>query len=458
MHLSPQEIATMCHGTVRQYPHSIPNHARFQYDSRLIRTEEWFVALQGQRDGHDFLHIADMNNAIGAIGQRMPTDWSKGFIQVENSLDAFQNIARGVRGKFSGLVVGVTGSAGKTTTRALLASVLQGLGRVHQTQGNFNNHIGVPKTITDAQGDEVAWVIEMGMNHLGEIDVLQDIAKPHIRLITNVGAAHVEGCGSIEGVAQAKGELFAGAQAGDICCVYEDDIRVAGLSIPNHAKIVRYGKKEYCDIRLISYRIEGWKTHCTIATPKGTIECYVPVPGEFMAINACAAVCVGIAAGVAIPDIQQGLANYQPVGMRMRLETVHNTQFVNDSYNANVLSMKAAIDTMKTIPNSILILGDMLEMGSEEAHVHQEVLTYAINSGLPLGLVGNRFLQAMQMISLEGSKIYWKSETSAEMGEMLTKYINQHANTTWVILIKGSRGMKMENIIQSYASIQPTHE
>lgn len=452
MHLSLQEIATMCHGTVLQSPSHIPPHARFQYDSRLIQAKEWFIALQGQRDGHDFLHIADTNDAIGAIGQRMPENWNKGFMYVEDSLRAFQDIARGVRGKFSGLVVGVTGSAGKTTTRALLASVLQGLGTVHQTQGNFNNHIGVPKTITDAQGNEAAWVIEMGMNHLGEIDVLQDIAKPHIRLITNVGAAHVEGCGSIEGVAQAKGELFAGAQAGDICCVYADDERIAKLPIPAHAKILRYGKQDHCDIRLLSYRIEGWKTHCTIATPKETIECYVPVPGEFMAINACAAVCVGIAAGVDIKHIQQGLANYQPVGMRMRVETVHNTQFVNDSYNANVLSMKAAIDTMKTIPNTLLILGDMLEMGSEEANVHQEVLVYALHSGLPIGLVGPRFLQAAQMLKIDTSNIHWKTETSLQMGEMLSAYIPTQSHTTLVILIKGSRGMKMENIIQTYAS------
>ena len=209
--LTASQIADWCNGDVLQ-----PAVGQgFQFDSRLLKADEWFVVLQGARDGHDFLPMAQTKKCAGAIGQTMPDGWTGGFIRVDDSLLAFQQIAQGFRQQFQGPVVGVTGSAGKTTTRAMIGTVLEGLGDVHQTNGNFNNHIGVPKTITDASGDEAAWVLEMGMSALGEIHRLQEIGEPNVRIITNIGAAHVEGCGSIEGVAQAKGELFAGARPGD---------------------------------------------------------------------------------------------------------------------------------------------------------------------------------------------------------------------------------------------------
>jgi UDP-N-acetylmuramoyl-tripeptide--D-alanyl-D-alanine ligase len=166
--LTASEIASWCDGVVLQDA----TGQGFQFDSRLIGKDEWFVVLQGARDGHDFLPMAQSKQCAGAIGQHMPEGWTGGFVQVVDSLVAFQQIAHGFRQRFTNPVVGVTGSAGKTTTRALIASVLEGLGSVHQTKGNFNNHIGVPKTITDASGQESAWVLEMGMSALGEIHVL----------------------------------------------------------------------------------------------------------------------------------------------------------------------------------------------------------------------------------------------------------------------------------------------
>ena len=441
MKLNAEQIVEGSQGILRQKAEA----GTFQFDTRILEPSQWFLAFKGGRDGHDFIPTALEKGCAGVLGQHVPDGWSKGFVEVENTLIAFQNIARWLRSKFHGPVIGITGSAGKTTTRALIACVLSEMGSIHQTSGNFNNHIGLPKTITDAPEDSTAWILEMGMSALGEIDLLQDIAKPNIRLISNIGAAHVEGCGSIEGVAQAKGELFAGARPNDICCVNMDDFRVAQLPIPEHAKVLRYGSGEDCSIRLLSFSIEGWSTKFSIQTPKGILNALIPVPGEFMAINACSAVAVGLSIGLGLDEIGRGLAKYEPVGWRMKREKCGGIQFINDSYNANLLSMKAALETLAKIngTDKLAILGDMLEMGETEESSHLEVLRLALELKLPTALVGARFQKAAQAMSLEEQKqILHSSSSSQEMAEYLLKM----SHPPKIILLKGSRGIQMERI------------
>ena len=437
--LTASQIADWCNGEVLQSS----TGRGFQFDSRLIKAGEWFVVLQGARDGHDFLPMAQEKKCAGAIGQRMPLGWTGGFIEVDDSLLAFQQIAHGFRQEFHGPVVGVTGSAGKTTTRAMIAAVLEGLGPVHQTNGNFNNHIGVPKTITDSGGNESAWVLEMGMSALGEIHRLQEIGEPNIRIITNIGAAHIEGCGSIEGVAQAKGELFAGARSGDTCCINIDDPRVAERPIPKGVRRITYGQSPDADIQLLQSQVGDWSTRVLITTPKGTVEATIPVPGEFMALNACASVAVGIAAGVPPVMIERGLENYAPVGMRMRLETAGHIRIINDAYNANPLSMKAALSTLaaQSTPHKVAFLGDMLEMGLAEASGHKEVIVHALDLHLPLGLVGPRFSAAWDSLRTRYPNAQIVCQT--ERSEQVLKLWNIPTDPT-TILLKGSRGMKME--------------
>jgi UDP-N-acetylmuramoyl-tripeptide--D-alanyl-D-alanine ligase len=430
---------------------------QFHFDTRLLKEGQWFLALVGVRDGHDYIPIAGEKGCAGVISQRVPANWSKGFLEVENTLIAFQKIATELRRKFTGPVVGITGSAGKTTMRALIGCILESLGPVHQTEGNFNNHIGVPKTITDAPNNSVSWVIEMGMNALGEIHELQNISTPNIRLITNIGAAHVEGCGSIEGVAKAKGELFAGAKPGDICCINMDDHRVANISIPSHASIIRYGTSDECDIRLIENHVDGeqLRTYVTIQTPKGNLTSFVPIPGEFMALNACAAVAVAYALDIPISKISKQLKKYQPVGDRMNFVRRGSVQFINDSYNANILSMSAALRSLSKMnfKHKIALLGDMLEMGKEEHSAHIDVLRLAISLKLKIGIVGPRFEAAYQSLnSQEQQSIYWKSNTSNEMLKQIAKL----PKGPKAILLKGSRGMKMEILLNNYP--EESHE
>lgn len=447
MLISAQQIAQYSNGTVLQDA----SGQRFQFDSRLIQSNEWFVVLQGARDGHDFLNKAREQGCAGAIGQHMPTDWSAGFVQVDDSLLAFQEIANAIRKEFTGIVVGITGSAGKTTTRALTSAVLSEGGTVHQTQGNFNNHIGVPKTITDANGDEYAWVLEMGMSALREIHVLQEIGAPNIRLITNVGAAHVEGCGSIEGVAQAKGELFDGARPGDICCVNIDDPFVRNHPIPQGVTIITYGQSESADVRLLEHHLNGWQTHMTIQTPNGTFSSHLNVPGHFMALNACAAAAVGIAADLSVEQIARGLQQYTPVGMRMKVVEQDGCTIINDAYNANPLSMIAALNTLHqmTATQKIAMLGDMLEMGDVEQSSHQEVLQHALKLKLDLVLVGPRFKEAWHHITIDSTSNVQCFDSSEIAGRSISLPTDDA-----IVLLKGSRGMKMERILETHENME----
>jgi UDP-N-acetylmuramoyl-tripeptide--D-alanyl-D-alanine ligase len=447
MLISAQQIAQYSKGTVLQDAQG----SRFQFDSRLIQSGEWFVVLQGARDGHDFLDKATQQGCAGAIGQRMPANWSGGFVQVDDSLQAFQDVAHALRQEFTGIVVGITGSAGKTTTRALTASVLSEGGGVHQTQGNFNNHIGVPKTITDADGDEYAWVLEMGMSALREIHVLQEIGTPNIRLITNVGAAHVEGCGSIEGVAQAKGELFDGARPGDTCCVNIDDPFVRSHPIPNGVNTITFGQSESADVRLVAHHLNGWQTHMTIQTPKGTFSSHLNVPGHFMALNACAATAVGIAADLSLEQIARGLQQYTPVGMRMKVVELDGCTVINDAYNANPLSMIAALDTLHQMnaTQKIAMLGDMLEMGEVEQASHQEVLEHALSLKLDLVLVGPRFKQAWHTLESNVTSNVQCFDSSDDAGRSLT-----FPTSDGIVLLKGSRGIKMERILEAHKNME----
>jgi UDP-N-acetylmuramoyl-tripeptide--D-alanyl-D-alanine ligase len=413
-------------------------------DSRQVRAGDWFLALRGERfDAHDFLPQVDEVGCAGAIAERMPSGWARGFVRVGDGLDALTALARFARGRFVGPVVGITGSAGKTTTRAMTALVCSALGRVHQTEGNLNNHVGVPLTILGAPNDAAVWVIEMGMNHLGEIHHLQGIARPNVRVITNVGAAHLEGVGDLDGVAKAKGELFAGAVAGDVCCVNDDDVRVRRIPIPRGVRILRYGSQTDCDVRWTDARIDPVRLATTFRIEVGgeVVEGAIPSPGIHLAHDACAAVAAGVALGVPVASMGPALSRYSPVGMRLRIESgPRGTRVINDAYNANPMSMEASLRMLASLEGvrRIAVLGDMLELGRDEASAHAEVLEIA--RGLELDGVfaaGPRFRAAAERLGIP-----WAPD-AAGLVPLVAAVLHEHD----VLLVKGSRGMGMERVV-----------
>lgn len=445
--ISATEMARACNGNLINSAHS----GNLCFDTRALEPGDWFVVLNGARDGHEFIPAAAEKGCAGIIGSRVPEGWDRGFIQVNSGLMALQDIAKACRKRFHKPVIGITGSAGKTTTRALVAWAINSLGPVHQTAGNFNNHIGLPLTITNAPQDTTAWVLEMGMNALGEIDLLQDICKPTVRLITNIGAAHVEGCGSIEGVARAKGELFDGSRPGDICCINIDDHRVASLPLPSGVRRWTYGCNPDADVRLLRARIlaESLSTEVELSTPNGCINFTLPAPGYHLAHNAAAAATVALALGVSVDKIAAGLEQYKPVGDRLRPVSIGSVSLINDAYNANPISMIASLELLHTISEHrpvLALLGDMLELGDLEAQAHKEVLIRAKELGLDVGCAGPLFGAAAADL---GHTLWAQSSTSTELAEQLVSWLSEPESPKEIsVLLKGSRGLRMEKIEQ----------
>jgi len=420
-------------------------------DTRAIQPGDWFLAMRGERfDAHNFLDQAIEAGATGVIAEEVRPGWAAGHIEVDDGLVALQNMGRFVRKGFDGPVIGITGSAGKTTTRALVGLALADLGVVHQTTGNFNNHIGLPLTLLAAPEHADAWVLEMGMNHAGEISLLQEIGRPTVRIITNVGIAHLEGLGSIEAIAKAKGELFDGAQAGDTCCINADDPHVSELPLPPGVKIFRYGTGSDCDLRLIHAHVDPdtLNTHFTAEASGQTIQGMIPNPGVHMAHNAVAAMAVGLSLGVDPHGMAARIAQYEPVGMRLRIEPgPKGIKVINDAYNANPMSVEANLRMLAAIPAApgrrrIALLGDMLELGPTEIEQHHEVAKVAIGLGPDLvAFAGPRFTQAVGA-----------TQICAPDAESLGTTIQDALHPGDIVLIKGSRGIAMERLLNKIAS------
>ncbi len=451
MNLTAETLAKYARGQLIQ---GGPEGA-IETDSRKTDAGSWFLALVGERfDAHDFLSQVAEKGCAGAIVSRLPEgDWPAGLILVEDTLEALQDIARGVRRELTCPVVGITGSVGKTTTRALVGCALSSLGKVHQTAGNFNNHIGLPLTllcIPDEAPD--ALVLEMGMSGPGEIDLLQSIGRPHVRLITRITAAHLEGVGSIEGVAAAKGELFDGAHPGDVLIVNADDPRVLGLPRPPHVRVLSYGSKQGCDVRLHTVALDSTDltTRVMVEVDSQAYTVRLACPGRHLASNACAAIAVAMALGVSVEDAVQGLQSYRPVGMRMRVEPgPFDTTVLNDAYNANPASTAAALEVLSELVDRrrIALLGDMLELGDDALELHRESLALAMCSGLDVvGVCGALFTEAAASLRQRDPaatpRLFVASDATA-LATMLSDELVRDA----VMLLKGSRGMAMERIL-----------
>ncbi|PKH57137.1 hypothetical protein CRG98_050299, partial [Punica granatum] len=425
-------------------------------DTRTLRPGEWFFAISGKNfDAHDFVNPQlREKGCVGVIGNRVCEDWDKGFVQVSgDSLVSLTRMGSYARSRFDGEVIGITGSVGKTTTKAMIALILESSnGKVYQSPGNWNNEIGVALSLIGIPRSADIVVLEMGMSGKGEILELARVARPSIRVILNAGASHLEKFRNLEEVAVAKGEIFEEAKLGDACVLNADDPLVAGLQIPDGVRKALFGRKNGSDIRLVAAEGTdgGLGVQVVLENVDEMVEFVIPSPGPHLALNACAAAAVGTLLGVSLGQVGSSLSKFTPVKQRSELEVAENgIKMINDVYNANPISTKAAIDLLKGIEcngRRVAILGDMLELGGSDNEFHELMLRYCLDCCVDIvGLVGSRYIRAARNAPLrKESNIIYACDADS-MAVEIVKMLNPND----VVLVKGSHGMKMEKVVEA---------
>jgi UDP-N-acetylmuramoyl-tripeptide--D-alanyl-D-alanine ligase len=418
-------------------------------DSRKIREGDLFVPLHGPNyDGHDFLMQAVRNGAAVCLSEDVIAGFPVPVVRVPDTLQALGDLAAARRLLLRGPLVAVTGSSGKTTTKEMLGAILRGTGPGLVTEGNFNNLIGLPHTLFRLTADHRWAVLEMGMSARGEIARLTEIAAPDIGVITNIGPAHLETLHGLDGVARAKGELFAGLAQGGTAAINIDDERVAGLPVANGVRRLLFGCAPPADVRAEKIILWPGGVAFQLCLPEGRWPVQLHIHGRFNVHNALAAAAAAFAIGVEPAMIIRGLESFRPCAGRMETTLLSkDVVLLEDCYNANPLAVKAALAALDEMPGNgrrIAVLGDMLELGDAAVELHREVGRVAGRRTDLLVLLGELAEQtaigarqaglAAGMIMLAGNH--------EEAVELLRKTLQPGDR----VLVKGSRGMKMERI------------
>lgn len=417
-------------------------------DSRNISPGQLFVPLRGERfDGHDYMIQAVRNGAAACLSEEVIAGLTVPVLVVKDSLRALGDIARVIRLGLKGPLIAVTGSAGKTTTKEMLAKVLSCSGEGLKTAGNFNNLIGLPLTLFGLK-DEHSWaVLEMGTSALGEIERLTEIAAPDMGIITNIGPAHLETLKGLDGVSRAKGELFAGLQGGT-AVVNLDDERVAQLPIANGVRRVTYGLNENADVRAEDIRNGRGHIGFRLMLPDGTYPIKLQTVGRHNVSNALAVAAACWVLGIDGGTIARGLADFVPVAGRMNIFPLPcGGELLDDSYNANPLSVSAALETLQCKNGKgrrIAVLGDMLELGEEEDQFHFEIgLNVAKTTDLlvTVGRLSHHTAKGAREAGMEGTMIIELEDCDAAIEAVVG--LQRPGDR---ILVKGSRGMRLDRL------------
>ncbi len=413
-------------------------------DTRQLQEGNLFVALQGPNfDGHDYLEVAREQGAAAAAVSRL-RETALPLLEVDDTRLALGRLAANWRSRFALPLVAITGSNGKTTVRAMTDAILSRTGRTLSTRGNLNNDIGLPLTLARLSADDRFAVIEMGANHPGEIDYLTRIAQPTIAVVTNAGPAHLEGFGDLEGVARAKGEVFARLAAGDTAVINADD-RFAPLwrELAGTARVIDFGLERPAAVQADwSGDVSG--SRVVLKTPRGELELQLPLPGRHNVMNALAATAAALAAGVDLDAVYRGLESLSPVAGRFTVRHLPDgVTLIDDSYNANPESLQVALDVLATAPGETwLVLGDMGELGTEAAALHREAGRRARHAGIDrvFGL-GELAQEAVDAFGDRGMAF----DTLAA----LLAGLDALRRSELTILVKGSRRMRMERVVDA---------
>lgn len=416
-------------------------------DSRMIGAGDLFIALKGPNfDAHQFSKAVVEQGAVAlVVDHAQEIDVPQ--IIVKDTRLALGALGALVRERVNPKTVAVTGSVGKTTVKEMMAAILSRIGHVLATAGNFNNDIGAPLTLLRLETQHTHAVMELGANHLGEIAYTATLSRPHVSVITNVGAAHLEGFGDLFGVARAKGEIYSALTGeGTAVVPLDSEFSEYWLNRLSDKRVLTFSATQPADFYAESITLnEQGCASFELVCPQGRCVIELALPGKHNVANALAAAAATLQLGASLEDVQQGLAFMQPVKGRINVtQATPSLRLIDDTYNANSESVKAAIDLLATYPGyQVLVFGDMGELGADARRYHEEVGAYAKQQGIHLLFtLGVLSQSASDLFNGQGAHF----SSRQQLIQQLFPLLEQHPQVT--VLVKGSRSAKMELVVQ----------
>lgn len=451
-----ENIAAACEGTfVGDRDLVTKEIAGAVTDSRQIQKDYLFIPIKGARvDGHDFIPQVFEQGALVVLSDHALPEETGPYILVSSTTEAMKKIAAFYRTQLSCKVVGITGSVGKTSTKEMIASVLEQRYKVLKTEGNFNNEIGLPLTIFKIRAKHEVAVLEMGISDFGEMHRLAAMARPDIGVITNIGLCHLENLGTRDGILQAKTEMFDHLQVDGTVILNGDDDKLSTKKEVNGKPVIFYGvgadsafdiKKDIYATDIENHGLEGMCAK--IHTPQGDFDAKIPIPGEHNVYNALAGTAVGLQLGRSIREIAQGIASVQTIAGRTNLLQVKGMTVIDDCYNANPVSMKASIDVLAhTSGRRIAVLGDMGELGAEEKELHKSIGKAVAASGIDVLFCAGTLAEeyASEAKANPECEVHYK-KTREEMTEELLAYVKEGDT----VLVKASHFMEFPKVVEA---------
>lgn len=435
-----KQAAQWCGGHVE------PEYENIQFlgannDTRVIRPGQLFIALQGARDGHDFVPMAMEKGAAAVLCSRKVGDWP--CILVEDPRIALGQIARGDRQRLNAKVVGITGSVGKSTTKEMAAAVLSTTYCTGKTPVNHNNDIGMPMAILAMEADTQVMVLEMGMNHFREMAYLSRIARPDVAAIVNIGTMHMEHLGSREGIRQAKLEILEGMDTQGTLLLNGDDDMLNPLRVGISQPVIYFGTGAGCAVRAVEICQKSGELSFTVETDEVTFPVKLPVEGRHFVPDALAAVAIGLTLGVTPENIARGLADFKNMAGRQEVFEKKGFTIINDCYNAGPESMAASLAVLGSrAGRKIAVLGDMLELGDRTPEEHRKLGVFAAKNADVIFAYGPN---GCHVVAGAGERA-----SCFETHEAAARALKAAALPGDTILFKGSRGMRMERILELF--------
>lgn len=449
--MSFDQIAKACNGTyVGAEEAKNTGISGITIDSRKIEDGYLFVAIRGERvDGHTFVEGAYEKGAVCCLVEEAPEHVNGPYILVKSCPQAIKDIAEYYRQTLDIKVVGITGSVGKTSTKEMIASVLEQKYNVQKTQGNFNNEIGVPLTIFSIREEHQVAVLEMGISDFGEMHRLSKMVRPDIVVMTNIGLCHLENLKSRDGILEAKSEIFDFAKGNCVAVLNGDDDKLITLKDRKEIHPKFYGLEEGNDIyaaNVVDKGLEG--IQCDICIGEERMNVWIPIPGMHMVYNALAGVQAGLELGLTLAEIKTGIEALKPTGGRNHILQVSGKTVIDDCYNANPVSMRSSLDVLaKATGRKVAVLGDMGELGADEKELHYGVGEYAAKLNIDLlicvGTLCEEMKKGAEAVSVSHTKVIHFG-TREELLENLHRLVKEGDT----VLVKASHFMKFVEVVE----------